>query len=168
MRTTIKILDAVSLWAGRLFGWLVIPLIGVLVYEVVMRKFFIRPTAWASDISYMLYGSLFMMGAPYTLLRKGHIRTDFLYRLWSPRVQGSVDALLYFFFFFPGMGLFLWASWDFAYIAWIRDERAITSAWLPPIYPFKFVMPVATALLLIQGVSEFLKSLHAVLRGTWS
>lgn len=167
LERAIRALDAVSVWTGRLVGWLVLPLMGVLVYEVILRKFFIRPTAWASDISYMLYGALFMLGTPYTLYRKGHIRTDFFYRNWSPRAQGAVDALLYLLFFFPGIGLFLWAGWDFAHLAWIRGERAITSAWLPPIYPFKFVMPVATALLLVQGTSELLRSLYAAWRGKW-
>lgn len=167
LEKTLKVLDSISIWTGRLFAWLVIPLMLALVYEVIARKFFLRPTVWASDTSYMLYGTLFMMGAAYALYRKAHIRTDFFYRLWSPRVQGTVDALLYLLFFFPGIGLFLWAGWDFAHTSWIQGERTITSAWHPPIYPLKTVIPVAAGLLLLQGVSEFLQSVYAALHGKW-
>lgn len=164
---TVKSIDAFSIWTGRVVGWLVIPLMGVMVYEVVSRKFFFRPTTWASDTSYMLDGALFMLGAAYALARNAHIRTDFFYRNWSPRVQGTVDALLYLFFFFPGIGLFLWAGWDFAYTSWLQGERAVTSAWRAPVYLLKMVIPATAALLLLQGVSEFLKSLHAAVRGKW-
>jgi TRAP-type mannitol/chloroaromatic compound transport system permease small subunit len=122
---------------------------------------------WASDLSYMLYGALFMLGAAYALQRGAHIRTDFLYRLWPVRVQGAVDALLYLVFFFPGIALFLWMGGEFARISWLQDERAITSSWRAPVYLLKMVIPVSAALLLLQGVSEFLKSLHAAVRGEW-
>lgn len=167
LRKTVQSIDAFSIWTGRVVGWLVIPLMGVMVYEVMSRKFFLRPTAWASDVSYMLDGALFMLGAAYALARNAHIRTDFLYRHWSPRVQGTVDALLYLLLFFPGIGLFLWAGWDFAYASWLQGERAVTSAWRAPIYLLKMVIPATAALLLLQGVSEFLKSLHAAWRGRW-
>jgi len=163
----LRLLDAVSVWTARLFALLVVPMTLVLVYEVVARKFFLRPTLWAGDTSYMLYGTFFMLGAAYTLHRKGHIRTDFLYRLWSPRGQGLVDALLYLLFFFPAIGLFLWAGWGFAYTSWAQGEHSVTSAWRPPIYPFKMVIPVTAVLLLLQGVSELGKSLYAVVRGEW-
>lgn len=164
---TVKAIDAFSAWTGRVVGWLVIPLMGAMVYEVVSRKFFLRPTIWASDTSYMLDGALFMLGAAYALARNAHIRTDFFYRNWSPRTQGTVDALLYLVFFFPGIALFLWASWDFAYSSWAQGESAVTSAWRAPIYLLKMVIPVTAVLLLIQGASEFLKSLHAAWRGEW-
>lgn len=167
MERTIRSLDAVSVWTARVVAWLILPLTGVLVYEVLSRKLFGRPTMWASDTSYMIYGALFMLGAAYTLRRGGHIRTDFFYRLWSPRVQGAVDATLYLLFFFPGIALFLWAGWDFAWGSWVQGERAITSPWRAPIYLLKMVIPVTAVLLLLQGVSELLKSVHAAIRGRW-
>jgi TRAP-type mannitol/chloroaromatic compound transport system permease small subunit len=163
----LRALDTVSLWTARLTALLVIPMILVLVYEVVARKFFLRPTVWAADTSYMLYGTFFMLGAAYTLHRQGHIRTDFFYRLWSPRAQGVVDALLYLAFFFPAIGLFLWAGWDFAATSWAQDEHSITSAWRPPLYPFKTIIPITAVLLLLQGASELGKSLYAAVRGEW-
>jgi TRAP-type mannitol/chloroaromatic compound transport system permease small subunit len=165
LERTRRALDAISIWTARISGWLILPLTFVLVYEVLSRKFFQRPTTWASDVSYMLYGALFMLGAAYALQRGAHIRTDFLYRRWPPRVQGAVDALLYLCFFFPGIALFLWVGWEFAWTSWLQGERAITSPWRAPIYLLKAVIPVAAALLLVQGVAEFLKSLHTALRG---
>lgn len=164
---TIRALDAFSLWTGRIVGWIVVPLMGAMVYEVVARTFFFSPTMWANDVTYMLDGALFMLGAAYALSRNAHIRTDFFYRSWPARVQGIVDALLYVFFFFPGIALFLWAGWEFGYASWAQGETAVTSAWRAPIYLLKMVIPVAAVLLLIQGVAELLKSLHAAWRGRW-
>lgn len=164
---TVQVLDRVSIWSGKLVAWLIVPMVLSLVYEVTARYALSRPTVWAYDVTYMLYGTFFMLGAAYTLHRKGHIRTDFFYRLWPVRWQGAVDALLYLFCFFPALGIFLWASWEFAEASWVRRERIVTSPWMPPVYPFKAVLPVATTLLLVQGISEFLKSVYAALRGRW-
>jgi len=163
----LQLLDAISVWTARVVALLVIPLTLALVYEVIARRFFLRPTIWVADTTYILYGTFFMLGAAYTLHRKGHVRTDFFYRRWSPRLQGLVDAGLYLFFFFPAIGLFLWAGWGFAHASWVQGEHSVTSAWRPPIYPFKMVIPVAAVLLLLQGVSELAKSLYAVVRDEW-
>jgi TRAP-type mannitol/chloroaromatic compound transport system permease small subunit len=101
LRTTIRVLDGISIWSGKLVAWLIIPMVLGLVYEVVARYAFNAPTEWAYDMTYMLYGSFFMLGAAFTLQRKGHIRTDTFYAAWSPRRQGMVDAVCYLLFFFP-------------------------------------------------------------------
>jgi TRAP-type mannitol/chloroaromatic compound transport system permease small subunit len=162
----IRGIDAVSDWSGRISAWLVIPLIAVMTWEILVRKL-AQPTFWAFDLSYMLYGALFMLGAAYTLYRGAHIRTDFLYQNWPVRVQATVDAVCYLVLFFPGIAIFLWLGIDFALLSWQREERAMSSAWMPAIYPLKTVLPVATALLLLQGVSEFLKCIHALRTGRW-
>ena len=162
----IRGIDAVSDWTGRIAGWLVIPLIFVMTWEIVMR-YVAKPTYWAFDLSYMLYGALFMLGAAYTLYRGSHIRTDFLYQGWPVKVQASVDAFCYLFLFFPGIAIFVWLSLDWAILSWQREERAMASAWMPPLYPLKSVLPVSLALLLLQGVAEFLKCVHALRTGEW-
>lgn len=163
----IRILDSISIWSGKLAAWLIVPMVLALCYEVVVRYFFESPTIWAYDVTYMLYGTLFMLGAAYTLERGGHIRTDSFYGKWSPRRQGLTDAILYLLFFFPGMIAFLWVSWGFFFASWTRSEAIVTSPWMPIVYPFKFVLPLSTALLLLQGSSEFLKSMYAAVRGEW-
>ncbi len=99
----LKVIDAVSEWSGKLAAWMIIPMVGGVTYEVVARYAFNAPTAWAYDLTYMLYGSLFMLGAAYTLRKGGHIRTDFFYENFSIRTKGIIDASGYLFFFFPGI-----------------------------------------------------------------
>lgn len=163
----VRALDRIGIWSGRIVAWLILPMVGSLVFEVISRFVFERPTVWAYDMTFMLYGSFFMLGAAYTLQRKGHIRTDSFYGAWPVRRQGLVDTVCYLLFFFPGLIAFLWVSWDFFTVSWSRNETIVTSPWMPLIYPFKFVMPFSTALLLLQGVSELLKSAYAARRGEW-
>jgi TRAP-type mannitol/chloroaromatic compound transport system permease small subunit len=158
-------IDGLSLWSGRVFCWLIVPLVVGLTYEVLARYVFHAPTIWAYDVAYMLYGSHFMLGAAYTLYKGGHIRTDIFYQNWSVRTRGAVDAILYLFLFFPGVALFFWMGLQEALHSWDIREVSDASPWRPIIYPFKAVIPIALALLFIQGVSEFLKSAYAALEG---
>ena len=158
-------IDGLSLWSGRVFCWLIVPLVVGLTYEVLARYVFHAPTIWAYDVAYMLYGSHFMLGAAYTLYKGGHIRTDIFYQNWSVRTCGAVDAILYLFLFFPGIALFFWMGLQEALHSWDIREVSDASPWRPIIYPFKAVIPIALALLFIQGVSEFLKSAYAALEG---
>jgi TRAP-type mannitol/chloroaromatic compound transport system permease small subunit len=161
----IDVIDAFSDRSGTLFSWMIFPLVAGLTYEVFARYAFSAPTIWAFDLTYMLYGSHFMLGAGYALLRGAHIRTDLLYEKYSARQKGMVDAIAYLFFFFPGLLFFLISGMDEAIHAWTIRELSEQTAWRPPLYPFKTVVPVAAALLIVQGVSELLKSLYAVKTG---
>jgi TRAP-type mannitol/chloroaromatic compound transport system permease small subunit len=161
----VKVIDTLSEWSGRVFAWLIIPLFVSLTYEVLARYLFAAPTIWAYDLSYMLYGAHFMLGAGYTLLKGGHIRTDIFYQNWSPRTQGKVDALLYLLLFFPGMLFFFWMGSVEGVHSMLIGERSDASPWRPVVYPLKLCIPIAAALLLIQGVSEFIKSTYLALRG---
>jgi TRAP-type mannitol/chloroaromatic compound transport system permease small subunit len=165
LMSVIQTIDRISDWSGRIICWMIIPLVGSLTYEVFARYLFGAPTEWAYDVSYMLYGSFFMLGAGYALFRGGHIRTDMLYEKWSPRTQGTVDAVCYLFLFFPGIFFLLWMGGQEAWHAWEIGERSDQSPWRPILYPFKAVIPVTAAMLLWQGVSEFLKSVYAIRTG---
>ena len=161
----VRAIDGLSLWSGRLFCWLVVPLVFALTYEVFARYLFHAPTIWAYDAAYMLYGTHFMLGAAYTLYKGGHIRTDLFYQNWSVRTRGTIDATLYLLFFFPGIALFFWMGLQEALHAWDIREVSDASPWRPILYPFKAMIPISLALLLIQGVSEFLKSAYAAVEG---
>lgn len=163
----IRAIDTLADWSGTLFSWLIIPMVLGLTYEVFARYLFNAPTIWAYDITYMLYGGHFMLGAGYALLKGAHIRTDIFYQNWSPRVQGIVDAGSYLFLFFPGMIFFFISGTNEAIQSWSILELSDASPWRPPLYPFKTVIPLATLLLMIQGVSELVKSLYAARRGKW-
>jgi TRAP-type mannitol/chloroaromatic compound transport system permease small subunit len=159
----IRRIDRIAAWSGEIFCWLIVPLVAVMAYEVIARYAFGAPTIWAFDVSFMLYGSHFMLGAAYTLLRGGHIRTDIFYMKWRPRTRGIVDAVLYLFVFFPAMVLFFWMGLQEALHSFAIREVSGASPWRPIIYPFRAVIPIAVILLLVQGISELLKSLYAAL-----
>ncbi|MCY4052130.1 MAG: TRAP transporter small permease subunit [Gammaproteobacteria bacterium] len=167
MAETILRIDRFSHWIGRIVCWLLVPMCLAMVYEVIARKFFVAPTMWAYDISRMLYGALFTLGAGYALYRGIHIRADFLYRNWSSKSQGTIDALLYLVFYFPGLVVFMWMSIDYAWLAISKGERGMDTAWMPYMGPIKSALPIGILFLLIQGISEFLKSYYAATRGRW-
>jgi TRAP-type mannitol/chloroaromatic compound transport system permease small subunit len=163
--TMVGTIDGLAIWSGRIFCWLVVPLVAALTYEVFARYVFHAPTIWAYDVAYMLYGTHFMLGAAYTLYRGGHIRTDLFYQNWSVRTRGRIDAALYLLLFFPGIALFFWMGLQEALHSWDIREVSDASPWRPILYPFKAVIPLALLLLMIQGVSEFLKSAYAAVAG---
>ena len=165
MAKIIRFFDRVSIVSGKAVGWLILPMSLSLVYEVVARYAFNAPTIWASDLSNMLYGAFFMLGSAYALQRQQHIRTDFLYGKWTIRTRGIVDSVCYIGLYFPALLFFLWVGTEFAYRSVLFNERIVTSPWMPIIWPLKITIPVSTLLLLLQGVSELLKSLHAARTG---
>ncbi len=167
MAHTITWIDTFSLWVGRTVCWITVPLFAIMVYEIVARYAFVAPTMWAYDMSRFLAGALFMLGAGYALSKGVHIRADFIYRNWPARMQGIIDAVLYVVFYFPGLLVFLFMATDFAYLSWFRGERGMDTAWMPHMGPIKTVLPVGIALLLIQGISELLKSIYAAQKGRW-
>jgi TRAP-type mannitol/chloroaromatic compound transport system permease small subunit len=165
LRRTIAEVDRFTAWSGAAVAWLILPLVFGLTYEGIARYLFNAPTLWAFDLSYMLYGALFMLGAHYALLRGSHIRTDMLWDRFSPRVKGWIDTVAYLFFFFPAMILLFYASADEAWRSWQIGELSEQTAWRPILWPFKAVVPLTALLLLVQGVSEFLKSFYAARTG---
>lgn len=167
MAFCIRWIDFFSLWVGRIVCFLTVPLFMAMTYEVFMRYVFVAPTMWVYDISRMLAGALFMLGAGYALSKGIHIRADFIYRNFPVRVQGMVDASLYLLFYFPGMLVFLWTSLDFAGVSWVRLEKGMDTAWMPYVAPIKSAIPVGVSFLIIQGVSELFKSYYAATRGRW-
>ncbi|MDS9469203.1 TRAP transporter small permease subunit [Paracoccus sp. MBLB3053] len=159
--------DHLSAWFGKTFGWLIILMTFGMSYEVLVRYFFNSPTPWALDLSFIAYGTIFMMGGAYTLSRGGHVRGDFLYRTWSPRVQASVDLALYFLFFFPGILALIFAGWKYAARSWRYAEVSVNSPAGVPIYQFKTVIVAAGVLLLIQGIAQVCRCLICIRDGSW-
>jgi TRAP-type mannitol/chloroaromatic compound transport system permease small subunit len=161
----VRVIDRFAELCGVAVAWLMVPLIAAVVYEVVARYAFDAPTIWSFDVTYMLYGAMFMLGAAYALRVGAHIRTDFFWERWSLRTRGVIDTIAYVVFFFPGIALFLWVGWDEAWYAYEIGEMSEQTPWRPLLWPLKACIPVAAALLLLQGISELTKSLHAALTG---
>jgi TRAP-type mannitol/chloroaromatic compound transport system permease small subunit len=163
----IRFADALSACFGKAFAWLIIVMAFGTGYEVFVRYVLNSPTPWALDVSFIMYGSLFMMGGAYTLSRGGHVRGDFMYRLWRPQTQAKVDFILYIFFFFPGVTALIVSGWKYASRSWGYGEVSINSPAGIPIYQFKTVIVAAGILLFIQGVAQVFRCIHCMRTGDW-
>jgi TRAP-type mannitol/chloroaromatic compound transport system permease small subunit len=142
-----------------------LPLVFVVAWEVFERYALNSPTIWSFDLTYMLYGTIFMLGAAYALLKGAHIRTDFFFEKWSTRTKGIIDSTAYIAFFFPAIFMFFYVSWGEGWYAFQIGERSEQTPWRPLLWPYKMVVPLACLFLLIQGVSETIKSLWAARTG---
>ena len=167
MSSTITIIDKWSKRIGNVVCWITMPLMIAMVYEVLARKLFLAPTMWAYDMSRFLYGALFMLGAGYALSRGVHIRADFLYRNFKVRTQGLIDFWLYLLFYFPGLLFFFYMTTGFVLESIKRGERGMDTAWMPYMWPIKACLWFGILFLLIQGISEVLKSHYAAKKGKW-
>jgi TRAP-type mannitol/chloroaromatic compound transport system permease small subunit len=163
----IRFADSLSAWFGKVFAWSIMAMTLGVGYEVVVRYLFRAPTAWAFDLSYMLYGTLFMMAGAYALSRDSHVRGDFLYRLWKPRTQAAVELTLYFIFFFPGILALIFAGWRYAARSWRYLEVSQMSPANIPIYQFKSVIIAAGILLFIQGIAQVFRCVICLRTGVW-
>jgi TRAP-type mannitol/chloroaromatic compound transport system permease small subunit len=167
MLAYIRFADRLSAWFGKVFAWSVIVMMVGVVYEVVVRYAFRAPTPWAFDLSYMMYGTLFMMAGAYTLSRDGHVRGDFIYRLWHPRTQARLELVLYFLFFFPAVLALIFAGWRYAARSFRYLEVSQMSPADIPIYQFKGVLVAAGVLLFIQGIAQVFRCIRCMQLGYW-
>ena len=159
--------DHISTWVGKAAAWLIVALMLLVCAEVFKRYALNAPTAWIYDVNNMLYGTLFMLGGAYALAHDGHVRGDFIYGSMKPRTQASIDLVLYLLFFLPGIAALTWAGWTY-----FQDSLAIRehtfNADPIALYPFKFVIPLAGAIVLMQGLSEMLRCVVCIQTGKWT
>lgn len=160
-------IDGISTWVGKAAAWLMIVLMLVVCIEVFKRYILNAPTAWIFDAQNMLYGSLFMLAGAYTLAQNAHVRGDFFYSSMKPRTQAILDLILYFVFFIPGIAALIYAGTDYAADSWRIAEHSNVTADGPPIYHFKTVIPIAGALVMLQGVAEVLRCIVCIKTGEW-
>ena len=167
MLSYINFADKLSAWVGKAFAWLIMLMTFGVSYEVFVRYALNRPTTWAFDVTYIMYGSLFMMAGAYTLSRDGHVRADFIYRLWRPRTQAIVELVLYVVFFFPGVLALVFAGWRYAGRSWRFLEVSTMSPANIPIFQFKTITVVAGVLLVIQGLAQVCRCILCIRTGAW-
>jgi TRAP-type mannitol/chloroaromatic compound transport system permease small subunit len=160
-------IDGISTWAGKATAWLVVGLMFLVCAEVFKRYILNMPTAWIFDASNMLYGTSFMIAGAYTLAQNAHVRGDFLYSSMQPRVQAALDLVLYLIFFLPGIAALVYAGWDYAMDSWRINEHSNVTAEGPPVYQFKFMIPLAGALVLLQGSAEIARCVICLKAGAW-
>ena len=167
MQKLLLFVDKVSTFIGHTFSWLIVTLTVLITWEVFSRYALDHPHAWAFDIMIQMYGTLFMMAGAYTLAKAGHVRGDVLYGFFTPRVQASIDLTLYILFFIPGVIALTYAGYYYAGDSWRILEHSSITADGPPLYQFKSVIPVAGAILLVQGIVEIIRCGICLKEGDW-
>jgi TRAP-type mannitol/chloroaromatic compound transport system permease small subunit len=166
MQKLLLAVDRLSTWLGQAFAWMIVALTLMISWEVFSRYVLNEPHDWALNIQIMMYGTLFMMAGAYTLSKNGHVRGDVLYGFFRPRTQATIDLVLYIVFFLPGIVALTWAGWNYATEALAIREKTFSATPLP-LYPFKFVIPVAGAMLLLQGLVEIVRCIRCLQTGAW-
>jgi len=167
MQSLLLNVDKVSTWVGQAFSWLIVALTVLISWEVFSRYALDHPHAWAFDVMIMMYGTMFMMAGAYTLAKNGHVRGDVLYGFFPPRLQAGLDLTLYILFFLPGVIAFCWAGYIYAGESWAIREGSNITADGPPYYPFKTIIPIAGAFLLVQGIVEIVRCVICLKQGDW-
>lgn len=167
MQAFFLFVDKVSTWLGHAFSWLILALTLLISWEVFSRYVLDHPHPWAFDVMIMMYGAMFMMAGAYTLSKNGHVRGDVLYGFFPPRLQAGLDLVLYILFFFPGVIALAYAGYFYAGESWAIKEISNITSDGPPVYPFKTVIPIAGAMLLVQGVVELLRCIVCLKDGAW-
>ena len=160
-------IDSLSTWVGKAFAWLILVLTLGISYEVFVRYALRAPTTWAFDISYIMYGAMFLMAGAYALSRNGHVRADVVYRLWSPRTQAMMDLFLYIIFFLPAVAAWIYAGWAYARFSVQFLEVSIFSPAGVPVFPLKALIPVTGVFLLLQGIAEIIRCVLCIRLGHW-
>lgn len=167
IRGVIKAIDLLNKSIGHAFAWCIVILTLGISYEVFVRYVLRDPTSWAFDLSYILYGALFLMCGAYTLSRGGHVRADIFYRRWPVRTQASLELVLYFVFYFPGVIALIIAGWGYGTESMRIKEVSVNSPVGVPIWPLKMLIPAAGVLLTIQGIAEVLRCVLCLKEGAW-
>ena len=160
-------IEGLSLWVGRAFGWCILILTLSVSYEVFVRYVLNSPTVWAFDMMIQMYGALFLMCGAYALAQDTHVRADVVYRLLPIKVQASLDFVLYFLFFFPGIIALAWFGYEIASDSWRYKEVSFNSPASIQIYFFKSLIPLSGALLVLQGCAELARCVMAMRTGAW-
>jgi TRAP-type mannitol/chloroaromatic compound transport system permease small subunit len=166
MKNILMAVDRASTRLGQTFAWLIVALTCLIAWEVFSRYVLNTPHDWALDVQIQMYGTLFMLAGAYTLAKNGHVRGDVLYGFFEPRTQAWIDLILYGLFFMPGIVALTWAGWTFAQES-IAIRESTFSATPLPLYPFKFMVPVAGFMLLLQGIVEIVRCLQCIRDGQW-
>jgi TRAP-type mannitol/chloroaromatic compound transport system permease small subunit len=167
IRGVIRTIDLLNKSVGHAFAWCIVILTLGVSYEVFVRYVLRDPTSWAFDLSYILYGALFLMAGAYTLSRGGHVRADVFSRRWRPRTQATVELVLYFIFFFPGVLALVIAGWGYGHESFVIREVSVNSPAGVPVWPLKMLIPAAGVLLTLQGIAEVLRCLLCLHEGQW-
>ena len=162
LRSFTRGVDKFSERTGKIISFLIVPMIGVLMLEVVLRYLFNRPTAWAHELSQYIFGAHFFLAGGYATLH-GHVNVDLVYRHLPRRTRAILDVVTSV-FFFSLCAVFIYLGGRMAWSSLSVWEHSNTP-WNPPVYPLKIVIPVGGVLFLVQGVAKFIRDLSVAITG---
>ncbi|MEZ5603877.1 MAG: TRAP transporter small permease subunit [Burkholderiaceae bacterium] len=160
-------IDRFSMAVGHAFAWSILILTLGTSYEVFMRYVLNDPTSWAFDMSYILYGGLFIMSGAYALSRNAHVRGDVVFRLLRPRVQATIELILYIIFFYPGVTSLIVAGYGYAHDSFGYKEVSVNSPVGVPVWQLKALIPLAGLMLFIQGIAQVIRCIITIRTGRW-
>ena len=162
MKTVLRVIDSISEWTGRIVSPVAYASAFILVYEIISRNVFNKPSPWAHEYSVFFFGLLILAGG-YTHLHRLHVSVDILYRRWPLRARAIIDLLTASLFFLL-TGLMLWKGAD---IAWrsIQVQEVDRFSWGPPLYIVKTMIPVAAFFIILQGLAKFMRDSYIAVKG---
>lgn len=163
MKKLLTIIDAISIWTGKVTSWLILIVVAIVIYEIAMRYLFHLPTLWVSESMVFGCGVTYVLGSAWSLQENRHVKIDLIYGRLTLRQRAVIDSIT-FPFFILYLGVFFWAAANYAWRSILVGETA-GSAWDPPIYPIKMALAIGVALLLLQGMAKFIRDLHLAIKG---
>jgi TRAP-type mannitol/chloroaromatic compound transport system permease small subunit len=163
MKKLLSVIDALSIWSGKAASWLILLVVGFIIYEILMRYVFHLPTLWVSESMVFGSGLTYVLGAAWALQDNRHVKIDLIYGRLTPRQRAVIDSITFVFFAFY-LGVFLWAATEYARRSVMVRETA-GSAWDPPVYPLKLALALGVTLLLLQGIAKFIRDIHFAIKG---
>lgn len=156
-------IDAVTRWTGKRLAWLILVAVIISAINAIVRKTFdVSSNSWL-ELQWVLFGIVFLLCSPWTLLDNEHIRIDIVNNLFSRRVRNVVDLVGHIFFLIPLCVVMLVTGGPFFVRSYEINEQSGNAGGLPQ-WPAKSLIVIGFALLLAQAISELIKRV-AVMRG---
>ena len=163
MKIVLKVIDSISDWTGKISSFLILVITGVILFEIIARFIFAKPTIWAFEISLSLYGVYVALLGAYVLVTGGHVNVDILYARFSLRTRAGMNLFSWLIFFF-WCGALVWTGWIRGWESLMIGEREST-AFACPIHPVKLSLAVGGSLLFLQGVAGYVRNIYTFITG---
>jgi TRAP-type mannitol/chloroaromatic compound transport system permease small subunit len=163
MRKFVSFIDNISEWTGRIFSFVTLALMIIVVYDVAMRYIINRPSQWGLEMNGFLLLAVTFLGGGYALLRDAHVRVNIIHDRFPPRVRAAVDVSTYLVFFIVCVVLLYYGS----KVAWdsLRSNTRTPSTWGPVMWPSQMLIPIGAVLIGLQGLAKWIRNLKVVIKG---
>jgi TRAP-type mannitol/chloroaromatic compound transport system permease small subunit len=163
LRYSFRIIDGVNRWVGRVFSFLTVALVFVVVYDVFMRYVLNRPTEWGLELNGFLLLGITFLGGGCVSLTNSHVRVSIIQDRFPPRIRALVDVWTYLLFFFVCIALFKFGGQ--VALDSIHTHARTASMWGPPLWPSQILIPLGALLIGLQGLTKWIRDLYMVVKG---